>query len=68
MQITKKSTISGKIHSMNLDITQDQFDEWQNGELIQNVMPNLSIDEREFLISGITPEEWEHTFGKDENY
>ena len=27
-------------------------------ELIQNAMPNLSADEREFLMTGITPEEW----------
>jgi len=36
----------------------DQYDAWKGGELIQNAMPNLSADEREFLMTGITPEEW----------
>jgi hypothetical protein len=26
---------------------------WQNGQLIQNAMPNLDSTDREFLISGI---------------
>lgn len=32
------------------------------GELIQNAMPNLSDDEREFLISGFCPECWDSLF------
>jgi len=43
---------------MVLNITMDQYDAWQGGELIQNAMPNLTADEREFLMTGITPEEW----------
>ena len=63
MEITKTSTISGKSNTMDLQITQDQIDLWNNGELIQRAMPNLNVGEREFLISGITPQEWEETFG-----
>jgi hypothetical protein len=40
---------------------------WEGGELIQNVMPELSPEEREFLISGITPKEWDEYYGKEEN-
>ena len=63
MEITKKSKLSGKEHTMDLDITQDQIAQWLNGELIQVAMPNLTNDEREFLISGSTPEEWDEIFG-----
>ena len=42
-----------------MDVTQDQIDEWLGGELIQNVMPHLSPDEREFLMTGI---EWDKAF------
>ncbi len=63
MLVTKTSPISGKDSSMNLDITQEQLLKWQNGELIQNAMPQLSITEREFLISGMTPEEQDLMFG-----
>jgi hypothetical protein len=67
MEITKKSTITGKVHTMNLNVTQEQLDCWQRGTLIQTAIPQLRPDEREFLISGITPEEWKETFGKYEN-
>jgi hypothetical protein len=67
MKITKRSPFSGKINSMELPITPDQIDRWQNGELIQNVFPTLSADQREFLMTGITAGEWETTFAKDKS-
>ena len=36
---------------------------WQGGEPIQTAMPNVSADDREFLISGISPAGWKGTFG-----
>lgn len=66
MKITKKSTLTGNVSSMELDITIDQIAQWQGGKLIQNVFPNLSMDEREFLMSGITKMEWDTHFGKTE--
>jgi hypothetical protein len=29
---------------------------------VQNAMPNLSADEREFIMTGITPTEWDEMF------
>ncbi len=45
---------------MVLDITQEQINEWNspNRRLIQQVFPNLSTDEREFLMTGYTPSDW----------
>ena len=40
--------------------------EWGGGALIQEAMPSLSKEEREFLITGITPTMWAHIFGGDE--
>jgi hypothetical protein len=63
MQVTKQSRISGKISSMDLDITSEQLARIEAGiELIQNIVPHLSSDEREFLITGITPDEWNELF------
>ena len=63
MLITKQSRISGKISSMDLDITSDQLERINlKIELIQNIVPHLSSDEREFLITGITPQEWDKLF------
>ena len=59
MLITKTSMLSGNTSSMNIDVSQDQIDLWQGGSLIQNVMPDLSADEREFIMTGVTPEEWD---------
>ena len=66
MQITRKSTLTGLTHEMNLPITQQELDRWQGGELIQDVFRHLSDDQREFLKTGITAEEWEEAFGEEE--
>jgi hypothetical protein len=63
MLVTKESRISGKISSMDLDITSDQLDRINlKIELIQNIVPHLSSEQREFLITGITPDEWNELF------
>ena len=65
MLIERTSMISGKTNSMELPITNTQLDRWTGGELIQDVFPDLEIDQREFLMTGITPEEWTRTFGEE---
>ena len=66
MLIERKSILSGNTNSMVLPITSTQLDRWTNGDLIQNVFPDLSADQREFLKTGITPEEWNQNFGEEE--
>ena len=66
MIISKRSMCTGKINTMDLDIEEAQVFAWEAGALIQNVMPNLSADEREFLISGCSPEEFNNEFGEEE--
>ena len=66
MLVTKQSPISGKINSMELPITEAQLMAHKNGELVQNVFPTLSKEEREFLVSGISPKEWNDLFGNME--
>lgn len=65
MQVTKISPFSGKANTMDLDITAAQYAAWQQGALIQNVFPHLTADEREFLLTGITKEEWDSMFGEE---
>ena len=62
MLIRRKSPFSGKINLMVIDVTFDQLADWRSGTLIQNAMPHLSADEREFIMTGITAEEWNSTF------
>lgn len=64
MYITRTSVFSGKTRTIKIDVTQEQMDAWNSGMLIQQAMPNLSADEREFIMTGITAEEWDNVFGE----
>ncbi len=67
MLITKKSVLTGVIREREIDVTDEQLELWNSGVLIQYAMPHLSPDDREFLMTGITPEEWDETFGEDDS-
>jgi len=58
MLIEKVSMLTNKVHIREIDVTREQVENWQGGMLIQEAMPNLSIDDREFLMTGATADEW----------
>ena len=62
MKVIRTSPFSGNTNVMEIDVTQEQLSSWENGTLIQNAMPHLTPDEREFIKTGITPEEWDSAF------
>lgn len=64
MKVTMTSLLSGKTRTRDIPITQGQLDSWKAGEVIQDVMPNLSSADREFLMTGITASEWDEAFPK----
>jgi hypothetical protein len=68
MNITRVSTLTGEEHTLRLPVSQVQMERWEMGELAQDVFPHLSASQREFIISGITEEEWDHAFGETEDY
>lgn len=59
MKITRISPYTGKENTREIPVTQEQLGLWRSGELIQDVMPELSVDDREFIMTGYTPEDWE---------
>lgn len=63
MLISKISDMSNKMHTMDIDVTDEQLQDWRDGTAIQDAMPNLTPDEREFIKTGITPKEWDEMFG-----
>lgn len=67
IRIKRRSELTGKEHTAMLPMTQAEFDaamvKWNNGALIQHAFPNLTAAEREFLLTGSTPEEWDEIFG-----
>jgi hypothetical protein len=63
MKITRTSQATGITRDMELDITDEQILKYEAGELIQKAFPNLTPAEREFIMTGITEDEWKDIFG-----
>jgi hypothetical protein len=63
--VERKSPFSGKFNTMEIDFETEDYIKWRKGMLIQNALPYLTASEREFLITGITPEEWDEQFGEE---
>jgi hypothetical protein len=62
MKITRKSTLSGIVRTKEINITEQQLQQWKAGKNIQWLCPQLTPDEREFLLTGATPAEWDEAF------
>lgn len=67
MYIKRKSVITGIEHTRFIPANPDDMLAWQAGiGSIQELMPYLTDTDREFLLSGITPEEWDGAFEEAE--
>lgn len=61
IEIERISPLTGNWNKMYVDISQEQIKEWNSPRrerLIQDIFPNLSEDEREFIMTGYTPADW----------
>jgi hypothetical protein len=45
-----------------MEIDPIDYQKWVDGALIQDALPYLTADEREFLMTGITPDQWKKMF------
>ena len=68
--INQRMVITGRYHddptrSRTVVIPMDAWRAMEGGALIQDAIPDISSDDREFLISGMSPEGWEKLFGGD---
>jgi len=63
VKITRVSILSGKSTTMDLPVTEEQLSRYEQGEFIQKAFPHLSADQREFIKTGITPDEWRDRLG-----
>ena len=64
--VKAESALSGRISSMVLEMTEAQLYAWAvEGKPIQEAMPNLTPEEREFLITGSRSDEWDAMFSED---
>jgi hypothetical protein len=63
MRIVRTSQVSGITRSVDLDVTEEQMALFSLGRVaIQDCFPNLSVNDREFIKTGITADEWENLF------
>ncbi len=73
MLVERKSLISGKISSREINVSKERLEAWNalptiRRALIQIAFPELPSDDRVFILTGITPEEWDAEFPLDEEY
>jgi hypothetical protein len=60
-------TYNNNQRSMVLPTRQGNLEYWiDTGTLVQDVFPHFDADQREFLITGILPEEWDAMFGSED--
>lgn len=62
MKIVRTSMLTGQVRTKDLPITQEELDRYERGEIVQHVWPHLSANDREFIMTGITEEEWNESF------
>ena len=72
MKITRISQFSGETNTLDLDVTQEQMERFEmrlrTGEYVQTIFPELLKEEREFILTGITPQEWDSIFKNKLNF
>jgi hypothetical protein len=69
MKITRQSKLTGVIRSREIDVTPEQLEQLalpNRTAPIQYICPDLSPSDREFLMTGITDEEWKSIGWADE--
>ena len=59
--VYKDCTVTNKRYEVVVEADK-YFDYISGRKLIQNIFPGLTVDQREFLISGFTPHEWSKMF------
>ncbi len=64
MEVTRRCVLTNRVSTLLIpDLTNKMLEDWRSGQLIQDCMPELSVAEREFLITGTTQETWNEYYG-----
>jgi len=66
MIISRKNPMTGKMRSVSMSITPEQLAAYESGTVIQLAAPNLTPDEREFIMTGLLPEEFDALMADDD--
>jgi hypothetical protein len=67
--VTRRSPLTGISTTFDIPLSPsdflDAYHNWKDGMLIQHAFPTLTPNQREFLMTGYTPEDWDKLFGHD---
>lgn len=67
MKITRISPLTRETNEREIPCTEEQYNLWwMGGGHIQDIMPNVSAEDREFIMTGYTPEDWNTLFNDEE--
>ena len=59
MEVTRTSRLTGVTRTIDLPITEEQLIDFGRGARVQDALWNLSAEQREFFMTGITEDEWQ---------
>ena len=66
MKVSRVHPFTGKVNTIELDISESEYrfaqTEMVRGALVQDAFHMLNADEREFLITGLMPGDWDYLF------
>ncbi len=65
MIIQRKSILTGVVRTRDIPVNPEDMALWSGGFVsIQEAMPYLNNNDREFILTGITSEEWSKAFAE----
>lgn len=64
MTISKKCSVTGRAY--RVQCSAKAWDQWKAGACIQDAFPDLNAEQREFIMIGTTPAEWNKLFPSEE--
>ena len=65
VEARRRCQVTGDLFIITVDA--QALIEWREGKLIQDAFPQLGKDEREILMTGYTPAEWDALPGGDDD-
>jgi hypothetical protein len=63
--VSRISPYNGLLNTKQMNITYEQYEAWRDGMLIQKAFPNLTDDEREFILTGLLGDEFNKFVGEN---
>ena len=64
--VSRACVFTGKLNTIYLNRKEFEYYLQNMDQLIQDLLPFAAPEDREFLISGVSPEGWNQTFGEGE--